>query len=262
MAPTGLPLIIENGDRLVGGQHQRRRVADLGRGEHIHAIDRYLLWRGDGADGEDAVARRIAGEFAHIIIGRRRHHVFRRGELHQLPVLHDADAVAEPDRLVEIMGDEDDGLAQQLLQPQELVLHLAADERVERREGFIEKPDIGLDGERAGDADALLLAARQLAREIILAALEPDELDHLARPLLALLTRRTPHLEREGHIGQHAAMRQQTEMLEHHAHLVAAQVDELGRRRLEQIAAVEQDLAPSRIVEAGDGADQRRLAGA
>src|SRR3546814_3992171 len=84
------------------------------------------------------------------------------------------------------MGDEDDGLAQHRLQAQELVLHLAADQRVERRERLVEEPDLRLHRQRAGDADALLLAARQLARIVGLAALEADQLDHLAGPRVPL----------------------------------------------------------------------------
>ena len=56
------------------------------------------------------------------------------------------------------------------LQAEELVLHLAPDQRIERREGLVEEPQLRLDGERAGDADALLLAAGQLARQSRLAA--------------------------------------------------------------------------------------------
>ena len=59
---------------------------------------------------------------------------------------------------------------QHALQPQELVLHLAADQRIERRERLVEEPDLRLDREDAGDADALLLAAGQFARIEALAA--------------------------------------------------------------------------------------------
>ena len=34
---------------------------------------------------------------------------------------------------------------QHALQPHQLVLHLAADQRIERREGLVEKPDLRLD---------------------------------------------------------------------------------------------------------------------
>ena len=38
------------------------------------------------------------------------------------------------------------GPAEITLELDDLVLHVAADQRVERREGFIQKPDIGFNG--------------------------------------------------------------------------------------------------------------------
>ena len=88
--------------------------------------------------------------------------------------------------LVEIVGDEHDRLSEQLLQAEELVLHLAADQGIKRGERLVEEPELRSDGERAGDANALLLTARELAWQVTLPAGEPHELDHFARPLLAL----------------------------------------------------------------------------
>ena len=158
------------------------------------------------------------------------------------------------------MGDEHDGLVQHPLEAQELVLHLPADERVERRERLVEEPDLGLDRERAGDADALLLATRELVREARLAPLEADEIEHLHRPLVTLLTRLPLHLERKGDVFQHRQVGHQPEVLEHHAHLAAANVDELRLRRLEQVRAVEQHLAGGRLDEPRQAAHDRRFA--
>ena len=114
------------------------------------------------------------------------------------------------------------------LQAQELVLHLAPDQRIERGERLVEEPELRVDGERAGDADALLLAAGELARKIVLAALEADQLDHLARARLALRSSHALDLERKGDVAEHGEMRQQGEVLEHHAHLVPAELDQLA----------------------------------
>ena len=57
---------------------------------------------------------------------------------------------------------------------------------------------------------------------------EADQLDHLARARFSALGRQALHLQREGHIVEHGQMRQQAEMLEHHAHLVAAELDQLA----------------------------------
>ena len=83
-------------------------------------------------------------------------------------------------------------LLQRRLQAQELVLHLAPDQRVERRERLVQEPDLRPHRQRARDPHPLLLPARQLPRQVALRPLRPDELDHLARPRLALARARRP----------------------------------------------------------------------
>ena len=92
-------------------------------------------------------ALHVAREFGHVVRRRMDDQLFRRSDLDDLAVLHDGDAVGEPDRLVEIMGDEDDGLVQRALQADELGLHFAPDQRIERGKGLVEEPDLGLDRE-------------------------------------------------------------------------------------------------------------------
>ena len=48
---------------------------------------------------------------------------------------------------------------------EELVLQLVADQRIERRERLVHEQDVGVGGEGAGEADALLHAAGQLVAE-------------------------------------------------------------------------------------------------
>ena len=74
------------------------------------------------------------------------------------------DLVAELDGLVDIVGDEDDGLAQFALQAQHFGLQLVADHRVDRAERFVHQQDRWVGGQRPGDADALLLTTGQLRR--------------------------------------------------------------------------------------------------
>ena len=52
---------------------------------------------------------------------------------------------------------------------------------IERRGGLVEQHELGLHGERAGDGDALLLAARELAREGVGFVGEPDLREQRAR---------------------------------------------------------------------------------
>ena len=92
-------------------------------------------------------------------------------------VLEDGDEVAHLDGLVDVVGHEEDRLGELLLEAQELVLEAIADDRVDRAERLVHEHDRRVDGERPGDADALALAARQLAREAVavLGRVEPDE---------------------------------------------------------------------------------------
>ena len=56
-------------------------------------------------------------------------------------------------------------------------------------------------------------------------------------------------------------MRQKREMLEHHPHLVTAELDELGGARPEEIAAIESYRAEARLDEPRQASQERRLAG-
>ena len=61
------------------------------------------------------------------------------------------------------------------LQPLELGAHPDAQERVERRERLVEQEDLRLGDERAGERDALLLAAGELGRKPLGVARHVDE---------------------------------------------------------------------------------------
>ena len=62
------------------------------------------------------------------------------------------------------MGDEDDRLAQLLLDPEQLVLEPRARDRIERAEGLVHQHQRRIRGERAGEPDTLALAARAETR--------------------------------------------------------------------------------------------------
>ena len=94
------------------------------------------------------------------------------------------DLVAELDGLVDVVGDEDDRLAELALQAQELVLQLLAHHRVDRRERLVHEHHRRVGRERPGDADALLLSAGEL-RGVPVTELggEADPLEQLPRAL-------------------------------------------------------------------------------
>ena len=76
----------------------------------------------------------------------------------------DRHPVAHPHRLVDVVGDHHDGLAQLALQPQELVLQPDAHDRVDGAERLVHQQHRRIGGQRPRHADALPLAAGELVR--------------------------------------------------------------------------------------------------
>ena len=72
---------------------------------------------------------------------------------------------------------------------EKLLVELVAHDLVERAEGLVHQEQLRVEGERAGDRDALLHAARQLPGKFLLEALEIDEIE-IARDALARVRRR------------------------------------------------------------------------
>ncbi len=198
----------------------------------------------------------MRGELAHIVIRRALHQLLGGGDLNNGTVFHDRYPVGQPDGLVKIMGDKHDGFFQHSLKAQKFILHFAADERIKRRKRFVQKPDIGLDGKRAGDPYPLLLPAGKLARVIILTALQADKLDNFTRPRFGICFLLPLNAQRKSHILQHAQMRQQGKMLKNHTHFVAADFDHLAVVHLPQIAAFKFEHACRGLDQAGHTAHE------
>ena len=115
-------------------------------------------------EGQAAVAAVAPDEVGHEVVDRVREQLRRVGQLGELAADPEhGDLVAELDGLVDVVGDEDDGLAELALQPEELLLQLVADDRVDGAERLVHQHHRRVGGQRAGDADALLLAAGELA---------------------------------------------------------------------------------------------------
>ncbi len=69
----------------------------------------------------------VLDEPLHVLVGGLPEDVLRDAELHDLSVLHDGDPVPERERLVEVVGDEDDRPLGLALDGEEQVLHVAPD---------------------------------------------------------------------------------------------------------------------------------------
>jgi len=92
--------------------------------------------------------------------------------------------VGELERLLLVVSDEESGRADLELDAPDLVPEPRPDLGVEGGERFVEEQHLGLDRQRPGQRDPLLLAARELVRETVREGGEADQLQHLAGPAL------------------------------------------------------------------------------
>ena len=105
-----------------------------------------------------------------------------------------------------------------LVEADHLVLHVAPDERVEGAERLVEEHDLGVHGQRAGQTDSLLHAARELVRVAVRVAARGRPGRSSPGPAawrasLALAA----DLQPVGDVVDDPAMGQQAEVLEDHA---------------------------------------------
>ncbi|CPQ27485.1 Uncharacterised protein [Bordetella pertussis] len=222
-------------------QGQARRVDRVRRVEHLGAVD-------------------VLQERLHVFGGGIEQDVFRRAFLHQLAVLQDRNAVAQAQRLVQVVRDEHDGLVQLGLQLQQVVLHLAADQRVQGREGFVHQQDLGVGGQRPRQPHALLHPARQLVGILVLEAGQAYLVEPMAGPLFALCARHALHRQPVAGVVQHRAVGEQAKALEDHAHLLLAERLQVALVQADHIHAIDQDMAGAGLDQAVEVADERRLA--
>ncbi|MNO84811.1 hypothetical protein D3C76_761640 [compost metagenome] len=127
------------------------------------------------------------------------------------------------------------------------LLHLDAGQRIQRAERFVEQQQARPVDQRAGQGDALLLAAGQGRRPFMGAIRQPHFLQRL-QGLAAPVAGKT-----EADVVDHPLPRQQPRVLEHQAGFLAGR---LQRRRTGQ------QRAAARLVEPGQQAQQGALAAA
>ena len=140
------------------------------------------------------------------------------------------------------------------MQPQQLAAHLHAQLRIEVGQRFVQQQHLGLDGERARERDSLLLPAGKLVRPARAVAGESHELERGIRAAPYFLARQPALLESESHVPRHRHVRPEGVVLEHHADIALPRLD------AGHVAPADEELACLVLVEAGDQAQQRRLA--
>src|SRR5690606_3485699 len=130
--------------------------------------------------------------------------------------------------------------------------------RVESRGGFVEQHDPRFQAQRPGDGSALLLAARQLRRVAVGLVGDAQFLQLLHGPFAGRALVQAEHVERcQGAVLGDAQVREQVEVLEHHAHLLAHAAD--GLRRVVEGGARHVEAAVLERLQRVDAANQGRF---
>ena len=142
------------------------------------------------------------------------------------------------------------------MQPFHFVLHTAAQVLIERRERLVEQEDGRLEDERARERHALLLATRELRRQLAFMAVQADALDDLSNAARNDVARRLSHLEGESDVLRDRHVRKERIALKHHAE--GARL----RASLRDVLAVAHQPSNGRLLEAGHDHEKSRLAGA
>ena len=158
-----------------------------------------------------------ADEVGHEVVGRAGQDRLGGVVLRDLrALLEDQDPVAELDRLVDVVGDADDRLAQLALDGEQLVLQPLAGDRVDGTERLVHQDHRRVRGQSAGDADALLLSTGQLAgvAVAVLRRVEADQLEQLVDALLDPVLLPAEHLGNDRDVLRHGHVREQAAALD------------------------------------------------
>ena len=106
--------------------------------------------------------------------------------------------------------------------------------------------------ERAGDGDALLLAAGEFVGSVVGTRAEADEVQQFVGAAVTFAKANTGDAEREFNVLGGGEEREQAEGLEDEADLVATQLGHLRIAVAGDVSAVDRDGAMGRLIEAGD----------
>ncbi len=114
-------------------------------------------------------------------VAGRSYSVAGRSALLESSGAHDADAVGHRQRFFLVVRHEHRRDAELELDAPDLVAQLLAHLRVERRQRLVQQQHARPHRERAGERNALLLAAGQLVRVLLRVLAEPDQVEQLRR---------------------------------------------------------------------------------
>src|SRR5260370_25702416 len=197
---------------------------------------------------------------------RRVVEIARRSDLDHAAEIHHRDSSRDVLDDAEVVGDEKISEAELHLQVLQEVDHLRLDRHVERRYRLVADHELGLDGERAGDADPLPLSAGEFVRETVhVVGLQADGLEELDHPRLHLAARpgKIVDLQRLADDRAHGQPRIErgVRVLEDDLHVTPERAQRMGVHARD-VGALEPDLARAGLYQPQDAATGGRLAAA
>ena len=118
---------------------------------------------------------------------------------HDLPQVHDGGIVGHVPHCRQIVGDEQEGDVELVLQNLQQVHHLGADGDIQRRNRLVEHNQLGVGHQGAGHGDALTLASAELVGILVcLLPMQPHLLQYLRYPYVHLFARHLALVNNEG----------------------------------------------------------------
>src|SRR5690242_10701108 len=130
-------------------------------------MNHYVMRR--TGDRTSELAETAGDEVLGALVARTREDLGRLAKLDQVAGQEEARVLRDTRRLLQVMRDDGDGVV--LLELLDQLLDLERGDGVERGGWLVHQDDLRLDGERARDAEALLLSAREAERALIQAIL-------------------------------------------------------------------------------------------
>ncbi len=177
-----------------------------------------------------------------------------------LPAIHDHDTSRELERLFLIVRDEEARQVNLLVEAAKPAPQLLTDLCVERAERFVEQQHARLHGEGPREGDALPLTARELRRISGAKVIELHELEEILDLPGNFRVRRAPvprsHSEAERDVLEHRHVSEERVVLKDEPDCP------ISRAGVGRVLALEQHRARIGSLQAGDDAQQRRLAAA
>ena len=133
-----------------------------------------------------------------------------------MPAFHQCNPCPKPQSLAQVVGHEDHGFLEPLLQLQKFTLQFVARKRVECAEGLIHKENRWIRGQGARHADSLPLSSRKLMRIARRQArLQPNQLQQFLNAAANPFFVPAFNLRNESNISFDREMRKQTHVLDH-----------------------------------------------